>query len=216
MNLPNKLTMLRILLVPFFVVFVYFEKYPVCQVLALVLFISASITDLLDGRIARSRNLVTDFGKFMDPIADKLLVMSAFVMLVEQQRMPGWVCILMLAREFIISGLRLVAAGNGRVIAAGKLGKTANEREVLAKRRDAADMVARYYVEALHDMSYTVEQIAAVMRETRSNFEQFLGWSEDGEMVAYEKLCRMVEGIYGVGAMVERANGQGPVFGGEF
>ena len=78
MNLPNKLTMLRILLVPFFVVFVYFEKYPVCQVLALVLFISASITDLLDGRIARSRNLVTDLGKFMDPIADKLLVMSAF------------------------------------------------------------------------------------------------------------------------------------------
>ena len=106
MNLPNKLTMLRILLVPFFVVFVYFEKYPVCQVLALVLFISASITDLLDGRIARSRNLVTDFGKFMDPIADKLLVMSAFVMLVEQQRMPGWVCILMLAREFIVSGFR--------------------------------------------------------------------------------------------------------------
>ena len=115
MNLPNKLTMLRILLVPFFVVFVYFEKYPVCQVLALVLFISASITDLLDGRIARSRNLVTDFGKFMDPIADKLLVMSAFVMLVEQQRMPGWVCILMLAREFIVSGFRLVASGKGKV-----------------------------------------------------------------------------------------------------
>lgn len=77
-------------------------------------------------------------------------------------------------------------------------------------------MVARYYVEALHDMSYTVEQIAAVMRETRSNFEQFLGWSEDGEMVAYEKLCRMVEGIYGVGAMVEQVNGQGPIFGSEF
>ena len=123
MNLPNKLTMLRILLVPFFVVFVYFEKYPVCQVLALVLFISASITDLLDGRIARSRNLVTDFGKFMDPIADKLLAMSAFVTLVEQQRMPGWVCILMLAREFIISGFRLVAAGGGKVIAAAMLGK---------------------------------------------------------------------------------------------
>lgn len=123
MNLPNKLTMLRILLVPFFVVFVYFEKYPVCQVLALVLFISASITDLLDGRIARSRNLVTDFGKFMDPIADKLLVMSAFVMLVEQQRMPGWVCILMLAREFIVSGFRLVASGKGKVIAAGIWGK---------------------------------------------------------------------------------------------
>ena len=123
MTPPNTLTMLRILLVPFFVVFVYFEKYPVCQVLALVLFISASITDLLDGRIARSRNLVTDFGKFMDPIADKLLVMSAFVMLVEHQRMPGWVCILMLAREFIVSGFRLVASGKGKVIAADMFGK---------------------------------------------------------------------------------------------
>lgn len=77
-------------------------------------------------------------------------------------------------------------------------------------------MVARYCVEALHDMSYTVEQIAAVMQETRSNFEQFLGWSEDGEMVAYEKLRRVVEDIYGVGAMVERVNGQGPIFGTEF
>ena len=97
------------------------------------------------------------------------------------------------------------------LLPAGKLGKTANEREILA-----ADMVARYCVEALHDMSYTVEQIAAVMRETRSNFEQFLGWSEDGEMVAYEKLRRVVEDIYGVGAMVERVNGKGPIFGSEF
>lgn len=102
------------------------------------------------------------------------------------------------------------------LLPAGKLGKTANEREILAERRDAADMVARYCVEALHDMSYTVEQIAAVMQETCSNFEQFLGWSEDGEMVAYEKLRRVVEDIYGVGAMVERVNGQGPIFGSEF
>ena len=102
------------------------------------------------------------------------------------------------------------------LLPAGKLGKTANEREILAERRDAADMVARYCVEALHDMSYTVEQIAAVMQETRSNFEQFLGWSEDGERVAYEKLRRVVEDIYGVGAMVERVNGQGPIFGTDF
>ena len=105
---------------------------------------------------------------------------------------------------------------NRFLLPAGKLGKTANEREILAERRDAADMVARYCVEALHDMSYTVEQIAAVMQETCSNFEQFLGWSEDGEMVAYEKLRRVVEDIYGVGAMVERVNGQGPIFGSEF
>lgn len=123
MNLPNKLTMLRILLVPFFVVFVYFEQNPICQVLALALFIFASVTDLLDGRIARSRNLITDFGKFMDPIADKLLVMSALVMLVEQRRMPAWVCILMFSREFIVSGFRLVASGKGKVIAAGIWGK---------------------------------------------------------------------------------------------
>lgn len=123
MNLPNKLTMLRILMVPFFVIFVAMKDSSLCQFIALALFIIASITDLLDGRIARSRNLVTDFGKFMDPIADKLLVMSALVMLVEQNRMPGWVCMLMLSREFIISGFRLVSSTKGKVIAAGIWGK---------------------------------------------------------------------------------------------
>ena len=123
MNLPNKLTMLRILLLPFFVVFVYFEKYPVCQVLALVLFISASITDLLDGRIARSRNLVTDFGKFMDPIADKLLTHTAFIMLTAMGRLNVVACIIFIAREFVVSGLRLCAVEQGHVIAAGMSGK---------------------------------------------------------------------------------------------
>ena len=123
MNLPNKLTMLRILLVPFFVVFVYFEKYPVCQVLALVLFISASITDLLDGRIARSRNLVTDFGKFMDPLEDKILVLSAMLLFVEYGRFPAWAVILVVAREFAVTGLRLIAVEKGRVIAAARSGK---------------------------------------------------------------------------------------------
>ncbi|MBQ9854628.1 MAG: CDP-diacylglycerol--glycerol-3-phosphate 3-phosphatidyltransferase, partial [Clostridia bacterium] len=110
MNLPNKLTMIRILMVPVFVIFVAMHNSAICQLIALVLFIIASLTDLADGKIARSRNLVTDFGKFMDPIADKLLVMSALIMLVEQNRMPGWVCMLILAREFIVSGFRLVAA----------------------------------------------------------------------------------------------------------
>ena len=122
MNLPNKLTMLRILMVPFFVIAVALPGWQ-SQVVALVLFIIASLTDLLDGKIARSRNLVTDFGKFMDPIADKLLVMSALIMLVEDGRMPGWVCMLILAREFIVSGFRLVAASKGTVIAAGIWGK---------------------------------------------------------------------------------------------
>ena len=131
MNLPNKLTMLRIILVPVFVIFVSMTHSAACQWAALGIFVAASITDMLDGRIARSQHLVTDFGKFMDPIADKLLVMSALVMLVERRgdpnslgsSMPAWVCIIMLAREFAVSGFRLVAAAKGRVIAAGPWGK---------------------------------------------------------------------------------------------
>lgn len=122
MNTPNRLTLLRIVLIPVFVVFALLRAQW-AQYVALLIYILACITDMLDGRIARARNLVTNFGKFADPIADKLLVMSALVVLVASGRMPAWVCIMMLAREFIISGLRLVAAGNGRVIAAGKLGK---------------------------------------------------------------------------------------------
>ncbi len=122
MNLPNKLTMLRIGLVPVFMVFFSINK-AWCQWTALVIFVAASVTDLLDGRIARARHLVTDFGKFMDPIADKLLVMSALVELVAQLRMPAWVCIVMLAREFMVSGFRLVASAKGKVIAAGIWGK---------------------------------------------------------------------------------------------
>lgn len=122
MNLPNRLTLLRIVMIPVFVVFALM-KAQWAQYVALLIYILACFTDMLDGKIARSRNLVTNFGKFADPIADKLLVMSALVVLVDSHRMPAWVCIVMLAREFIISGFRLVAAGNGRVIAAGKLGK---------------------------------------------------------------------------------------------
>jgi CDP-diacylglycerol--glycerol-3-phosphate 3-phosphatidyltransferase len=122
MNLPNKLTLLRVCMIPFFVVFARMESFNM-QVAAVVIYILACITDALDGHLARSRNLITDFGKFMDPIADKLLVMSALVVLTAQGRMPDWVCILMLAREFLVSGFRLVAVENGRVIAAGPLGK---------------------------------------------------------------------------------------------
>ncbi len=122
MNLPNKLTMLRIVMIPVFVIFAL-QSAQWCQYVALVIYLLACFTDTLDGKIARSRNLVTDFGKFADPIADKLLVMSAMIVLVASGRMPAWVCIVMLAREFIISGFRLVAAGGGKVIAAAMLGK---------------------------------------------------------------------------------------------
>ena len=122
MNLPNKLTLLRICMIPFFVVFAKMGGFT-HQVIAVIIYIAACLTDMLDGRIARSRHLVTNFGKFMDPIADKLLVMSAMIVLTAQGRMPDWVCILMLAREFLVSGFRLVAVENGVVIAAGPLGK---------------------------------------------------------------------------------------------
>ena len=122
MNLPNKLTLLRVCLIPVFVVFARMTPFW-AQCVAVAVYGIACLTDMLDGRIARARNLITNFGKFMDPIADKLLVMSALIVLTAQGRMPDWVCILMLAREFLVSGFRLVAVENGVVIAAGPLGK---------------------------------------------------------------------------------------------
>ena len=122
MNLPNKLTILRILLVPFIILCFYLPPSWGMWV-AVVLFIVAAATDTVDGRYARSHNMVTDFGKFMDPIADKLLVNSVLVMLTAQGKVPPVVTILFIAREFVISGLRLVAAGKGVILAAGNLGK---------------------------------------------------------------------------------------------
>ena len=124
MNLPNKLTLFRVILIPFFVFFLlapYFEGYG--NYIAVAIFIVASITDFLDGKIARKYNLVTNFGKFMDPLADKLLVSSALICLVALNKIPAWVVIVIIAREFIISGFRLVAADNGVVIAASYWGK---------------------------------------------------------------------------------------------
>lgn len=131
MNLPNKLTLLRVCLIPFFVVFAKLEGFGM-QLAAVAVYILACVTDALDGHIARSRHLVTNFGKFMDPIADKLLVMSALIVLTAQGRMPDWVCIVMLAREFLVSGFRLVAVENGVVIAAGPLGKLKTVFQMLA------------------------------------------------------------------------------------
>ncbi len=125
MNLPNKLTILRVLLIPVFVVFLLgadmIGPWSVYAVLAV--FVIASLTDLLDGKIARKYNLVTNFGKFMDPLADKLLVTSALICFVSMGRMPAWVVLIIIAREFIISGFRLVASDAGVVIAASYWGK---------------------------------------------------------------------------------------------
>ena len=124
MNLPNKLTILRIIMIPFFVFFLLSGVGgSASKWIALVIFAAASITDTLDGYIARRDNLITDFGKFMDPLADKLLVCSALICFVELDKLPAWMVIIIIAREFIISGFRLVAADNGIVIAASYWGK---------------------------------------------------------------------------------------------
>ncbi len=124
MNLPNKLTILRIVLVPFFVAILLTNCFgDSSKWVALAIFIIASLTDMLDGKIARKYNLVTNFGKFMDPLADKLLVCSAMICLIELQRLAAWIVIIIIAREFIISGFRLVASDNGVVIAASMWGK---------------------------------------------------------------------------------------------
>ena len=122
MNLPNKLTMLRILLIPVFMVVLYLG-FAGSTYVALAIFIVASLTDLLDGKIARKYNLVTDFGKFADPLADKMLTTAALLWFVENGQMPAWALLIVIVREFAVSGLRMIAADKGKVIAAGWSGK---------------------------------------------------------------------------------------------
>ena len=134
MNLPNKLTMLRVILVPVFMVFAALCRYGTqdfnagLMLAAGIVFAVASFTDFLDGYLARKNNLVTDFGKFMDPLADKLLVVAAMLLFVEQHQMPAWALLLVVAREFAVTGLRLIAVDNGRVIAAAWSGKIKTPR----------------------------------------------------------------------------------------
>lgn len=132
MNLANKLTMIRIFLVPVFLIFITVEDIPYGSIIATVVFIIASLTDQLDGHIARSRNQITNFGKFMDPLADKLLVTAALVSLVELNLVPGWAVVVILAREFAVSGLRTLAASDGIVIAASWWGKIKTVTQMIA------------------------------------------------------------------------------------
>ena len=134
MNLPNKLTIVRVCLIPFFVAALLFDhgnNYTM-RIVANVLFIIASLTDQFDGKIARKYNMVTNFGKFMDPLADKLLVCSALICLIELGQLAAWVVIVIISREFIISGFRLVAADNGVVIAASYWGKFKTTFQMIA------------------------------------------------------------------------------------
>ena len=134
MNLPNKLTVLRVLLIPFFVAALLWEhgENQTMRWAAVLIFVVASLTDLLDGKIARKYNMVTNFGKFMDPLADKLLVCSALICLIELGQLPAWMVIIIISREFIISGFRLVASDNGVVIAASYWGKFKTTFQMIA------------------------------------------------------------------------------------
>ena len=139
MNLPNKLTIFRIILVPIMVIIPFLGingevfNVPLTWIIIDFIFILASITDKLDGYIARSRNQITTFGKFLDPIADKILVLAAMIMLVESNRLPAWIPIIVLFREFIVSGYRLVAVEKGgKVIAASIWGKLKTVTQMLA------------------------------------------------------------------------------------
>jgi CDP-diacylglycerol--glycerol-3-phosphate 3-phosphatidyltransferase len=158
MNLPNKLTVLRVIMIPFFLIFLNINKY-----VALAIFIAASLTDLLDGKIARKYNLVTNFGKFMDPLADKLLVCSALVAFVELDRLPAWIVIIIIAREFIISGFRLVAADNGVVIAASYWGKWKTTFQMFMIILLIIDADAAINVTWFYWLTYIVTGVAVVL-----------------------------------------------------
>jgi CDP-diacylglycerol--glycerol-3-phosphate 3-phosphatidyltransferase len=132
MNTPNKLTILRMCLIPFFVVFLTLTQIPLSHLWALIIFVIASITDALDGNIARKNNLVTNFGKFLDPIADKLLVVSALLCFVKLNLISAVVVIVIVAREFLVSSLRLIAVGGGKVIAASIWGKMKTVTQMVA------------------------------------------------------------------------------------
>ena len=131
MNLPNKLTLLRICLIPVFVILML-SQVSNFFLISCIIFIIASITDFLDGKIARKYNLVTDFGKFMDPLADKLLVLSALICMIEYDLVAGWMVIIIVARELTVSILRAIAADNGKVIAASGGGKIKTTSQMIA------------------------------------------------------------------------------------
>ena len=146
MNLPNKLTIFRVILIPFFVIFLLLDaSNQTYRYIADAIFIIASLTDMLDGKIARKYNLVTNFGKFMDPLADKLLVSAAMICLIATGQLAAWIVIIIISREFIISGFRLVASDNGIVIAASYWGKFKTTFQMLMIIALILDFQNRYF-----------------------------------------------------------------------
>ena len=132
MNNPNKLTVLRIIMVPLFMFFMLTDFVPYTGLFALLIFALASLTDMIDGKLARKYNQITDFGKFLDPLADKMLVTAALVCFVQMGLTDAWVCMIIIAREFLVTSLRLVAAGGGKVIAASIWGKVKTVSQLIS------------------------------------------------------------------------------------
>lgn len=157
MNIANKLTVFRVVLVPFFVIFMLTDFTPYNRWIAFAIFCIATITDKLDGTIARKYNMITDFGKFMDPIADKLLVSSALICLSSLGEMPAWIVIVIIAREFAISGIRLVAADNGVTIAATWWGKSKTISQM------AMIIIMLMNLPALHILSQVVMYVSLIL-----------------------------------------------------
>jgi len=171
MNLANKLTMIRIFLVPVFLLFIAVKGIPYGSVLATIIFVVASLTDKLDGYIARSRNQITNFGKFMDPLADKLLVTAALVSLVELHIVYGWVAMIIIAREFAVTGLRTIAAAEGKVIAASKWGKLKTVIQIVAI---ISALINLSYVNATINMLTNILMGAAVIITIISGVDYFV------------------------------------------
>ena len=187
MNLPNKLTIFRIILVPIMVIIPFLglntiytnSLIPLTWIIVEAIFIIASITDKLDGYIARSRNQITTFGKFLDPIADKILVLAAMIMLVQDQRLPAWIPIIVLFREFIVSGYRLVAVGeNGNVIAASIWGKLKTVTQMFALIFALIDMnpYAKCLSGELNGFALAINIIATVLMSISVIATIFSGW----------------------------------------
>ena len=175
MNTANKLTMLRIFLIPVFLVVLYLD-FPFHMLFALAIFILASVTDFVDGYIARHYNLVTDFGKFMDPLADKMLVMSALLWFVEMGRFPAWALLIVVVREFAVTGLRLIAVERGRVIAAAWSGKI----------KTASTMVCICLMLVFHHLTLDMVCVAVILFTTiYSGMEYFL---KNKDVIDWSKL----------------------------
>lgn len=195
MNLPNKLTIIRILLVPVMVIIPFLGiegtilNIPISYLIMDAIFIIASITDKLDGSIARSRNLITNFGKFLDPIADKILVLAAMLILVEAGNLPAWIPIIVLTREFVVSAYRLIAVEQGgKVIAASKWGKLKTVTQMIALilafiNINGTNIFCNFISGGLTGIEFVINMLTSVMMIISVIATIFSGWEyiKDGK-----------------------------------